>query len=100
MNKPKNAFRKSGLGVVVRLLRLRANWWHLPPSKTFAKARWIRGAGEGVTGSLFEASRLARRAWEKNTGKSYNLKEFLAPISDDVMRLVNDADVQSDRQEA
>ncbi len=53
------------------------------------------GAGEGVAGSLFEANRIARSSWERNTGKCYDLKDFLAPITDDIMRLIKDADVQS-----
>ncbi|WP_281994782.1 hypothetical protein [Ruegeria faecimaris] len=53
------------------------------------------GSGMGVQGSLFEVNRIARHAWETNMGKPYDLKEFLSPIADDIMRLFRDADVQS-----
>ncbi|WP_271947828.1 hypothetical protein [Ruegeria faecimaris] len=61
----------------------------------FCELSFEPSLGKGVQGSLFEANRIARLAWETNTGKPFDLKEFLSPIADDIMRLFRDADVQS-----
>ncbi|MTI03698.1 hypothetical protein [Roseibium sp. RKSG952] len=61
----------------------------------FCDSNFDPGSGRGVPGSLFEANRIARHAWEMNTGKAFDLKEFLAPLANDIERLLRDADVQS-----
>ncbi|MFD0911064.1 hypothetical protein [Ruegeria arenilitoris] len=63
--------------------------------QNFCEKSFEPSSGKGIHGNLFEANRIARHAWETNTGKSFDLKEFLSPIADDIMRLLRDSDVQS-----
>lgn len=52
-------------------------------------------AGKGKSGSLFEANRSARRAWEINTQTQFDVRAFLAPIAKDLNRLLAGNEVQS-----
>lgn len=49
----------------------------------------------GGPGSFYEANRLARNAWETNTGRRFSLKEFLNPIAEDILKALRDSEVQS-----
>ena len=49
----------------------------------------------GGPGSFYEANKLARNAWETNTGRRFSLKEFLNPIAEDILKALRDSEVQS-----
>lgn len=49
----------------------------------------------GGPGSFYEANKVARYAWEANTGRRFNLKEFLNPIAEDILKLLRASEVQS-----
>lgn len=63
--------------------------------QNFDEGSFVDSLKTGGPGSLAEANRLARRSWEINTGRPYNLKELLRPIALEILRALRATEVQN-----